>query len=93
MTIACTLTTPELRARRAHVAAIAQRSLRARRHVPRGEQLTFDQAAAPALRELVALEAECCPFLMLDLRTAGDAVVLTITGPDEAAPVIQALLA
>jgi hypothetical protein len=93
MTIACTLTTAELRPRRAHVAAIAEQSLRARRSLPHGEQLVFDRSAEPALRELIALEAECCPFLTLALHTTGDALALTITGPDEAVPVIQALLA
>lgn len=88
MTIACTLTSAELRERRAHIQAIAERSLRSRRRVPHGEQLIFEPAAEAALRELVALEAECCPFLALDLRRAGDALELTVTGPDEAAAVI-----
>ena len=89
MTIACTLTSAELRARRDRVTVLAERSLRARD----GSRLVFDAAAEPALRELVALEAECCPFLTLDLRRAGDELVLTITGPDEAAPIIAELLA
>jgi hypothetical protein len=89
MTIACTLTSAELRARRAHIAAIVRRSLRSRE----GERLVFDPAAEPALRELVALEAECCPFLTLDLRPAGDGLELTVTAPSEAAPVIAELFA
>ena len=36
------------------------------------------------LQELVALEAECCTFLTLQLTTTADAVSLTITGPPEA---------
>jgi hypothetical protein len=92
MTIACTLTSAELRARRAQVAAIAERSLRSRRRIPRGARLVFESSAEPALRELVALEAECCPFLALDLRRVGDALELTITGPEEASTVIEALI-
>jgi hypothetical protein len=91
MTIACSLTSAELRARRAHVAAIAERGLRSRHPTSGGERLVFDPAAEPALRELVALEAECCPFLRLDLRRAGDALELAITGPEDAAPLIAAL--
>jgi hypothetical protein len=87
MTIACTLTSAERRARRDQVAALAERSLRSRD----GHRLVFDPAAAPALRELVALEAECCPFLTLDLRRDGDALALTVTGPDDAAPLIAEL--
>jgi hypothetical protein len=88
MTLACTLTSAELRARRADLAALAERSLRSRD----GHRLVFDPAAEPALRELVALEAECCPFLTLDLRPAAGELVLTITGPAEAAPIIGELL-
>jgi hypothetical protein len=87
MTLACSLTTPRLRARRAQTASIAQAALRSRD----GQRLVFDVSAEPALRELVALEAECCPFLTLHLRRTGDAVELTITGPDEAAPIIAEL--
>ena len=93
MTLACTLTSAELRARRAHIGAIADRALRSRERVPGGARFVFDPAAEAALRELVALEAECCPFLTLDLRPAGDALELTVTAPSEAAPVIAELFA
>lgn len=89
MIIACTLTSPQLRVRRAATASLAQAALRSRD----GERLVFDASAEPALRELVTLEAECCPFLTFQLRRAGDAVELTITGPDEAAPIIADLFA
>jgi hypothetical protein len=89
MTLACSLPSAELRARRAEVSAIARTWLRSRD----GGRLSFAPAAEPALRELVALEAECCPFLTLDLRRAGDAVQLTVTGPAGAAPIIAELFA
>jgi hypothetical protein len=41
------------------------------------------------LRELVRREAECCPFLDFELADEGDALVLTITGPADAAAVID----
>jgi hypothetical protein len=89
MTIACALTSGELRARRAHIATLAERALRSRD----GDRLVFDSAAEPALRELVALEYACCPFLTLELDRVGDDLVLRITGPDEAAPIIAELFA
>ena len=89
MTIACTLTSAQQRARRAQTAAIAHAALRSRD----GGRLVFDVSAEPALRELVALEAECCPFLTLELSRASDALELTITGPEEAAPIIAELFA
>jgi hypothetical protein len=91
--IACTLTSPELRVRQAETATIARRALRSRRPVAHGERLVFGLSAETALRAVVAAEAECCPFLTLDLRRAGDALELTITGPDEAAPIIAELFA
>jgi hypothetical protein len=36
------------------------------------------------LRHLIALEADCCTFLTMQLTTASDAVSLTVTGPPEA---------
>jgi hypothetical protein len=89
MTIACTLTSAELRARRARVAVLAERFLRSRD----GHRFVFEPEAEPALRELVALEAECCPFLALGLRRTGDALELTVAGPAEAAPMLGALFA
>src|SRR5690348_11653661 len=93
--IACTLTSAELRERRAETAAIAHRSLLFRRPVEHGEQLFFAAGTATeaALQAVVAAEAECCPFLTLDLRRTGDALELTVTGPDEAAPIIAELFA
>jgi hypothetical protein len=79
MTFACTLTSAEQRARRAHIGAIAERALRS----TDGDRFLFDPAAEPALRELIALEAECCPFLTFALRRAGEALELTITGGEE----------
>jgi hypothetical protein len=87
--VACTLTSAELRARQAGTAELARRSLRSRD----GGLLVFDLDAEAALRSVIAAEAECCPFLSFDLRRAGNALELRITGPDEAAPIITGLFA
>jgi hypothetical protein len=91
MTIACTLTSAQLRARRAHISALAGTALRSRVSIAHGARLTFDPSAELPLRELVTLERQCCPFLTLALRPAGDALELVVTGPDEAAPMITEL--
>lgn len=93
MTIACTLSAAETVARRADTAELARRALRARRPVPGGALLTFAPDAECELRDIVAAEAQCCAFLYLDLRRAGDALELEITGPDEAGPILDALFA
>ena len=41
------------------------------------------------LRELIALEAECCPFLDFELDAAADELVLSVGGPADAAAVID----
>ena len=41
------------------------------------------------LRELIVLEAECCPFLDFELAEEGDEVVLKVSGPPEAAGVVD----
>jgi hypothetical protein len=88
--IACTLSGAQMAARRTDVMALSERALRERTSIDGGALLRFD--ADPdiqrALVELVAAEAECCPFLTLTLQRAGDALELRITGPDDAQPII-----
>jgi hypothetical protein len=93
--IACSLTPADLRTRQADTAALARRSLRSGCRVSRGERLVFaaDAGTESALREVIAAEQRCCAFLSLDLRRAGDSLELTITGPEEAKPIIAELFA
>jgi hypothetical protein len=91
--IACTLSSVEQRSRRFETAELARAALQSRRPVEHGELLSFDARAEPALRDVIAAEAECCPFLTLELRRAGDRLELRITGPDEARPIIAELFA
>lgn len=44
-------------------------------------------------RELVAAESRCCAFLDFDLRRENGALVLDISGPDDARFVIEMLFA
>ena len=93
--IACTLSPGELRERTAALAELAGRALRARAPIPGGERLTFAGGAAGErdLRAAVEAERACCAFLALDLRRERDRLVLDVTGPVEAAPVIAELFA
>ena len=47
------------------------------------------------LEALVAAESECCPFLIfnLNLAAADPRLVLEVTGPEQAAPIIDELFA
>jgi hypothetical protein len=91
--IACTLAPGDYAARTAEIEALARAALRTREPIAHGLRLTFDATAEDDLRALVAAEAACCPFLTLDLARDGKQLRLDVTGPDDAAPVIDALFA
>lgn len=94
-TIACTLTAAAFRDRAAELSALAAGALRHRRPLPGGERLTFagDPATERDLRAAVAAERKCCAFLDLHLRREGGHVILDVTGPDAAQPLIAELFA
>src|SRR4051812_34101646 len=93
--IACTLSAADYRTRRATIGQIANDSLRARERIEAGARFTFSACASTeaALRDLIAAERECCPFLRMELVRDGDALILDVTGADEAQPVIAQLMA
>ena len=93
--IACTLRPSQLEDRTAELARLAEDALRDRRPIAGGERLTFTPGAATErrLRDAVAAEAQCCAFLRMELRSEHDALVLDVTGPDEARPIIAMLFA
>jgi hypothetical protein len=93
--IACTLAAADYAARTAEIADLARRALRSREPIPDGARLTFEAGAETEreLRDVMAAEAQCCAFLRMDLRPADDALVLEITGPAEAEPIIAELFA
>ena len=92
MTIACSLSPADYRRRIADLEAFARAALLDRRPMDRGVRLTFDATARPRLEAFIAAESECCPFLTMDLRPADGRLVLEVTGPDEATPVVAQLL-
>jgi hypothetical protein len=93
--IACTLNAADYTERTQDTAELARRALRSRQPIPDGTRLTFEASADTErqLREIVAAEARCCAFLRMDLRLGADALILDITGPAEAEPIIAELFA
>jgi hypothetical protein len=93
--IACTLAPAELDDRKADTALIAKDALRSRQSIENGALLSFtaDADTERRLREIVAAEAQCCAFLHMDLRRAGDELELEVTGPEDARPIIEELFA
>ena len=84
--LACSLTTPELRARRADVLAFVRAHVLERRALAEGVGLRFapDSAVIARAAELMDAERQCCPFLALRLTVAPDGgpVWLELTGPE-----------
>jgi hypothetical protein len=87
------LTAADYAARTEAIAELARRALRSREPIPGGTRLTFEVGddTERQLRALIAAEARCCAFLRMDLRPSADALILEITGPTGAEPVIAEL--
>jgi hypothetical protein len=89
--IACTLTPGGMTARRALIDALVADGLLGRSPTESGlrvrllDRPDIEQRA----RELVAAEASCCPFLDFELRHENGELLLDISGPDDARPVIE----
>jgi hypothetical protein len=93
--IACTLGPADYRARRATIDDLTRSALRSRSVIDDGARLTFTGGAETeeALRELIAAEAQCCSFLRMELRHSGDDLLLEVSGPEDAQPIIAELFA
>ena len=93
--IACTLTPDGLTARRALIDALAADGLLDRTPTNRGlrVRLRDTRDIEQRTRELVAAESACCAFLDFDLARENGALVLDITGPADARPVIDMFFA
>ena len=92
-TITCSLTGANYRRRADDIRDLARDALRDRRPIEGGMRLTFDTTARERLEALVAAESECCPFLTMELRAADGRLLLDVTGPAAATPIIAELLA
>ncbi len=64
--IACTLGTDELKARFDRISELARQHLLAQRREGGALNLLYASAAAPELKEIIALEQACCAFLSLN---------------------------
>ena len=89
--IACTLQAGSYQERLAWIAALARDGLRGLSRTDLRLELIYAPAVAPRVREMVVKEQECCGFLSFDLTETEDAVRLTITAPERARDVADAL--
>jgi hypothetical protein len=90
--IACTLTGASLAERAAWLRRLGDAALVEGAREGNRLLLEFRPEAADDVRELVRAENECCPFLGFEVRATEEAVGLTVTGPQDAGPVLDAML-
>jgi hypothetical protein len=90
--IACSLDAAALQAREAELARLGGSliSVTSGEGPPAVLRFKPDRRTRAQLDRIVAAESECCPFLQMTVRE-GEALELTIDGPDDAAPVIAEL--
>jgi hypothetical protein len=93
--IACTLSAADYAARAQDTGELAARALRSCQPISDGTRLIFDADPQTErdLRQVIAAEAQCCAFLRMELRTEADTLVLDVTGPADAQPIIAELFA
>ena len=93
--IACTLAPDGFTARMGLIDALAADGLIDRTHTQRGLRVRLRDTPEieRRTRELVAAESSCCAFLDFTLGREDDAIVLEITGPVDARPVIDLFFA
>lgn len=93
--IACTLTPDDTTARVALIEALTADGLLERTATETGIRVRLLDRADIERRtqELVAAESRCCAFLDFDLRRENGALLLDISGPEDARPVIEMFFA
>jgi hypothetical protein len=91
--IACTLSPARVPGRLALIEGLARDALVDQEPIPGGVRSRFRAAAESRVRRLAGLESRCCAFLDFTIARDGEAIVLDITGPPEARPVIEQLFA
>lgn len=89
--IACSLTGEELGSREREWRAVARAALLERTAIHAGIRLRFraEGDVAERLRQLIAAERECCPFLDMALTSHDGDLVLDITAEPDAQPVLE----
>jgi len=90
--IACTLSSDRLSDRLGEWQDLLRLAV-GRVPVPGGGRVRFDRSIdVGAVGSLIAAEQECCQFFTFSLTVGVDEVVLDVTGPAEAQPIIDVLI-
>lgn len=89
--IACSLTATKLPARLAEITTLGRDALTEVLHEAEHAELRFaaGDGARDRIEAIVHAEAQCCPFLNMDIRDEPGLVILSITAPPDAALVLR----
>ena len=79
--VACSLTRSELEETGGAWQKLFRLSLVSRDEVPGGLRIVFHPGSAEALRQLIDIERECCPWITFELDGASVTMTSTGTGP------------
>jgi hypothetical protein len=93
--IACTLTPSAMTDRLAFIDDLGRDGLIAREATESGLRVRLRGTAdiERRTRELIAAESSCCSFMTFSLERVDDVLVLDITGPPDARPIIEQFFA
>ena len=93
--IACTLTPDAMTNRLAFIDALSADALLARETTQTGLRVRLRDTPEieQRVRELIAAESSCCAFLAFELKHAEGELLLEVTGPADARPVIDLFFA
>jgi MerR family copper efflux transcriptional regulator len=91
--IACSLSASDLRTRTDELSALAARALVRREPIAHGERLTFRAEFETEVKSAIAAEQTCCSFLAFATARDGETLVVDVTGPADAQPIIAELFA
>jgi hypothetical protein len=94
-TIACSLGAEDYRKRLSSIRALGEVAFLDAEARPDGAVLSFrdSEHVRAELEAIVEAEATCCSFLDLSLRSEADRLILTISSPPDAMPVVRDLTA
>src|SRR5688572_19784767 len=92
--IACSLSADDYRKRLESIRRVGRKALLAIGEEADGIRLSFRDSPEirSELQSIVEAEASCCPFLSIGVEDDVGEVVVTVTAPPEAAPVISDLV-
>lgn len=87
----CSLDADDYRKRLAEIRTVSSDGSVRIRELPDGVMLTFrdTEKVRDQLTAIIRAESECCPFLELEMESQGEELLLRVSGPQHAIPLIR----